>query len=63
MMPGTSACTMTLSGRAFPSSVSSCISPDFVAADLCTGFHVMAKLQQAFGEPFIPAFVGTVIEF
>ena len=37
--------------------------PDFVAANHCTGFRMMAKLQQAFGERFIPAFVGTVIEF
>ena len=37
--------------------------PDFVAANHCTGFHMMAKLQHAFGERFIPAFVGAVIEF
>ena len=37
--------------------------PDFVAANHCTGFQMMAKLQHAFGERFIPAFVGAVIEF
>ena len=37
--------------------------PDFVAANHCTGFRMMADLQQAFGERFIPAFVGTVVEF
>jgi 7,8-dihydropterin-6-yl-methyl-4-(beta-D-ribofuranosyl)aminobenzene 5'-phosphate synthase len=37
--------------------------PDFVAANHCTGFRMMAKLYEAFGERFIPAFVGTVIEF
>ena len=37
--------------------------PDFVAANHCTGFSMMAKLQNAFGDRFIPAFVGTVIEF
>ncbi|MEI7613794.1 MAG: MBL fold metallo-hydrolase [Betaproteobacteria bacterium] len=37
--------------------------PDFVAANHCTGFLMMARLQQAFGERFIPAFVSTVIEF
>ena len=39
------------------------LAPDFVAANHCTGFHMMARLQQAFGDRFIPAFVGTVIEF
>lgn len=37
--------------------------PDFVAANHCTGFHMMARLHQALGDRFIPAFVGTVVEF
>ena len=37
--------------------------PEFVAANHCTGFAMMAKLQQEFGARFIPAFVGSVIEF
>ena len=37
--------------------------PDFVAANHCTGFAMMARLQQAFGERFIPAFVSEAIEF
>ena len=37
--------------------------PDFVAANHCTGFRMMARLQDAFGDRFIPAFVSTVIEF
>ena len=37
--------------------------PDFVAANHCTGFLMMSRLHQAFGDRFIPAFVGTVIEF
>ncbi len=37
--------------------------PDFVAANHCTGFKMMARLEAAFGDRFIPAFVGTVIEF
>lgn len=36
--------------------------PDFVAANHCTGFAMMAKLRECFGEKFIPAFVSTVIE-
>lgn len=36
--------------------------PDFVAANHCTGFAMMARLHAVFGERFIPAFVGTVIE-
>jgi 7,8-dihydropterin-6-yl-methyl-4-(beta-D-ribofuranosyl)aminobenzene 5'-phosphate synthase len=36
--------------------------PDFVAANHCTGFAMMAKLHECFGEKFIPAFVSTVIE-
>jgi len=38
------------------------LEPDFVAANHCTGFAVMARLQEAFGPRFIPACVGTVIE-
>ena len=37
--------------------------PAFVAANHCTGFRMMARLQAAFGECFIPAFVGTEIVF
>lgn len=37
--------------------------PDFVAANHCTGFQMMSRLQQSFGDRFIPAFVGTAIEF
>lgn len=37
--------------------------PDFVAANHCTGFRMMARLQQCFGDRFIPAFVGTEIVF
>jgi 7,8-dihydropterin-6-yl-methyl-4-(beta-D-ribofuranosyl)aminobenzene 5'-phosphate synthase len=36
--------------------------PDFVAANHCTGFAMMARLQAMFGEKFVPAFVGTVLE-
>jgi 7,8-dihydropterin-6-yl-methyl-4-(beta-D-ribofuranosyl)aminobenzene 5'-phosphate synthase len=36
--------------------------PDVVAANHCTGFAMMAKLRERFGEKFIPAFVSTVIE-
>lgn len=36
--------------------------PNFVAANHCTGFSMMARLQTMFGDKFIPAFVGTVIE-
>lgn len=35
--------------------------PDFIAANHCTGFAVMAQLQQTFGKRFIPAFVGETI--
>jgi 7,8-dihydropterin-6-yl-methyl-4-(beta-D-ribofuranosyl)aminobenzene 5'-phosphate synthase len=38
------------------------MNPDFIAANHCTGFVMMAKLQERFGSRFIPAFVGTVIE-
>ena len=37
--------------------------PDFVAANHCTGFSMMARLQSLFGDRFIPAFVGTEIVF
>lgn len=37
--------------------------PDFVAANHCTGFAMMARLQQVFGERFIAAGTGTVITF
>jgi len=37
--------------------------PEFVAANHCTGFQMMSRLQQTFGERFIPAFVGSVIRF
>ena len=37
--------------------------PDFVAANHCTGFAMMARLQQVFGERFIAAGVGTAINF
>jgi 7,8-dihydropterin-6-yl-methyl-4-(beta-D-ribofuranosyl)aminobenzene 5'-phosphate synthase len=36
--------------------------PDFVAANHCTGFAMMARLRERFGEKFIAAFVSTVIE-
>ena len=38
-------------------------SPDFIAANHCTGFDMMAELRGRFGKKFIPAAVGTVIEF
>lgn len=38
-------------------------SPNFIAANHCTGFDMMAELKARFGKKFIPAFVGTVIEF
>ena len=37
--------------------------PDFVAANHCTGFPMMAALYGRFGSKFISAFIGTVIEF
>lgn len=37
--------------------------PDVVAANHCTGFAMMARLQATFGERFLPAFVGTEIVF
>ena len=36
--------------------------PEFVAANHCTGFKMMARLYATFGKRFIPAFVGTQIE-
>ena len=36
--------------------------PEFIASNHCTGFNVMAKLANAFGPKFIPAFCGIVIE-
>lgn len=36
--------------------------PDFVAANHCTGFPMMAALYARFGTKYISAFVGTVIE-
>lgn len=37
-------------------------SPDFVAANHCTGFAMMCRLANLFEKKFIPAFVSTVIE-
>lgn len=39
------------------------LQPSFVAANHCTGFLMMARMQQAFGKRFTPAFVGTVMVF
>lgn len=39
------------------------LDPDFIAAGHCTGFTMMAELYRRFKNRFIPAFVGTVIEF
>lgn len=36
--------------------------PDFIASNHCTGFAVMSRLSQVFGERFIPAFCGTTLE-
>jgi 7,8-dihydropterin-6-yl-methyl-4-(beta-D-ribofuranosyl)aminobenzene 5'-phosphate synthase len=36
--------------------------PEFIAANHCTGFAMMARLKTVFGERFIPAFVGETIE-
>ncbi len=36
--------------------------PDFIAANHCTGFDMMAELRASFGKRFIPGLVGTVIE-
>ena len=35
--------------------------PEFVAANHCTGFAMMARLKEVFGTRFIPAFVGETI--
>lgn len=37
--------------------------PEIIAANHCTGFAMMARLQAMFGDKFIPAFVGTVVEY
>ncbi|MCX7780043.1 MAG: MBL fold metallo-hydrolase [Negativicutes bacterium] len=37
--------------------------PEFIAAGHCTGFSMMAALAARFGDKFITAFVGIVIEF
>ncbi|AEE14342.1 beta-lactamase domain protein [Thermodesulfobium narugense DSM 14796] len=37
--------------------------PTIVAANHCTGFSMMAKLKDSFGDSFIAAFVGTEIDF
>ena len=39
------------------------LAPELIAANHCTGFAMMASLRERFGERFIPAFVGTVIEW
>ncbi len=39
------------------------LQPELIAANHCTGFAMMATLRNRFGERFIPAFVGTVIEW
>lgn len=36
--------------------------PEFLLANHCTGFHMMAKLYDKFGKRFIPAFVSTTFE-
>ena len=36
--------------------------PEFIAANHCTGFTMMAALSNCFGSRFIPAFVSTVID-
>jgi 7,8-dihydropterin-6-yl-methyl-4-(beta-D-ribofuranosyl)aminobenzene 5'-phosphate synthase len=35
--------------------------PEFVAANHCTGFAMMARLKEEFGARFVPAFVGETI--
>lgn len=37
--------------------------PDFIASNHCTGFAMMARLSQVFGDKFIPAFCGISVEF
>jgi 7,8-dihydropterin-6-yl-methyl-4-(beta-D-ribofuranosyl)aminobenzene 5'-phosphate synthase len=39
------------------------LAPELIAANHCTGFAMMATLRNRFGDRFIPAFVGTVIEW
>lgn len=39
------------------------MNPQLIAANHCTGFAMMAELSYRFKERFIPAFVGTVIEW
>ena len=39
------------------------LAPEFIATSHCTGFAMMACLQERFGARFTPAFVGTTIEF
>jgi len=39
------------------------MNPDLIASGHCTGFAMMARLQQTFGEKFVPALVGTKFEF
>lgn len=38
------------------------LNPDFIAANHCTGFAMMTRLQSIFGDRFVPAFVGTTVE-
>lgn len=38
------------------------LAPAVVAANHCTGFYMLARLYAAFGDRFMPAFVGTVVE-
>ena len=38
------------------------LNPDFVAANHCTGFAMLAKLHHIFGDKFVAAGVGTVID-
>ncbi|WP_346354391.1 MBL fold metallo-hydrolase [Azotosporobacter soli] len=38
-------------------------SPTFIAANHCTGFAMLSRLANQFGEKFTPAFVGTQLEF
>ena len=39
------------------------LAPELIAANHCTGFAMMARLSERFGQRFIPAFVGTVFEW
>ncbi len=38
------------------------LSPDFIAANHCTGFSMMSRLHAHFGARFTPAFVSTTLE-